>query len=778
VRAIALKEAMQSVSILPSAGAPASVDPLGTRLVISDRPGEHLEQLRFAPRLVSAGFEAALRERVALLAPFRHTCYARVRRVDRLDGGDVLALVSEHPRGARLSDVLAVAERDALALDINAALCVVRQLVPALAALHQTSPAATHGALSPDRILVTPQARIVITEHVVGSAIEQAGLSRGELWRDLHIMTPPSADVGVSLDRRADLVQIGAVSLALILGRPLRPEELDTLPELLASARETTVLGRTDLVAAPLRRWLLRALQLDRRGSFQSMADAQAGLDDVLSEDGGYVAAPLALQSFLARYQEHAARPARPAPATVRPGPVASTPVVRPTPVAVVSAAVSHVPLVEPLATPAGQHADAPTPVPPPQPAPRKGETPAVVAAAEPTVVQPGAQSSGDEDGISSRERAELKQFLEGMEATGTAPQEPPRSPVAAAPAPVAASEDAPEPFVMPSSFAVTAPRRRLTRERAALVLCAAIAIGEAVYIGTRRPAPLPIPAEGTVAIESRPAGATVVIDDRERGVTPLSLSLTPGPHVLALRTNTSSRAVPLTIKAGVMHAEYVELAPSGTTGAIDVLVDTPGARVLLDGEPRGVTPLTIAGVPAGDHDLVVEAPTGPVRQQVAVQAGLTTSVRPTPPAETAAPVVAQQGWVTIAVPFDMQVLEAGRQLGTTSTPRLPLSPGRHQLDIVSQPLEFRTSVTVDVVAGKATRVPVQLPNGSAAINATPWAEVWIDGEKAGETPIGTIALTLGPHELVFRHPDYPERRHAVSVTAGAVTRVSVEMKP
>jgi hypothetical protein len=72
----------------------------------------------------------------------------------------------------------------------------------------------------------------------------------------------------------------------------------------------------------------------------------------------------------------------------------------------------------------------------------------------------------------------------------------------------------------------------------------------------------------------------------------------------------------------------------------------------------------------------------------------------------------------------------------------------------------------------------VQLPKGSAAINATPWAEVWIDGEKAGETPIGTIALTLGPHELVFRHPDYPERHHAVSVTAGALTRVSVEMKP
>ena len=74
---------------------------------------------------------------------------------------------------------------------------------------------------------------------------------------------------------------------------------------------------------------------------------------------------------------------------------------------------------------------------------------------------------------------------------------------------------------------------------------------------------------------------------------------------MLALRTLDSSRAVPLTIEAGVAHAQYVELAPVGTTGAIDVLVETPGARVLLDGQPRGVAPITIPDVAAGDHELV-----------------------------------------------------------------------------------------------------------------------------------------------------------------------------
>ena len=754
---------MQPASVVPFTAPCPLPDPLGTRLVISDRPGERLEQLRFAPELLSAGFETALREQVARFAQFRHPCYARVRRLDRLEGGTALALVSEHPRGARLSDVLAVAERDGLELDINAALCVVRQLVPAVAALHHASHGAAHGTISPDRILITPNARIVLTEHVVGPAIEQLGLSRSKLWRDLRIMAPASAAGGVRLDVRADLVQMGAVSLALILGRLLRADELDTLPELLASARETTVLGRKDLVAAPLRRWLLRALQLDRRGSFGSTADAQAGLDDVLSEEGGYVTAPIALESFLVRYQEHAARPRRsPEGAGSQPAAVTMNAAAEAALTVPIDPAASTQPPDAVIGVASGERTDS-------------GPVLALTSAEMILPPEKIATDLADEpDALTANERAELKGFLEGIEGTSMPPAGeralPRHEPATATAVQALQSQPSPQPIA-------PVPPRRMTRERLALVLCAVVSIAEAAYIWTLKASNVPVAEEGLVSIESRPAGATVVIDDRERGVTPLSLSLAPGPHVLALRTATSSRAVALTVQAGTTHAQYVELAPSVTSGSIDVEVGTPGARVTLDGQPRGSAPVTIADVPEGDHELVVEAGGDIIRQRVMVQAGLTTSVRPTLVEPATAP-PPEGGSVTFAVPFEMQVLERGRQLGTTATRRLPLAPGRHTLEIVSGPLAFRTSLTVDVVAGKETRVPVQLPNGSVAINAIPWAEVWIDGKKAGETPIGSMSLPLGPHELVFRHPDFPERRHAVSVTAGGPTRVSVEMKP
>ena len=51
-------------------------------------------------------------------------------------------------------------------------------------------------------------------------------------------------------------------------------------------------------------------MQLDSRGSFESALEAQLALDDVLSGDAGYIAAPVALESFLTRYKECAARSA------------------------------------------------------------------------------------------------------------------------------------------------------------------------------------------------------------------------------------------------------------------------------------------------------------------------------------------------------------------------------------------------------------------------------------------------------------------------------------
>jgi len=80
----------------------------------------------------------------------------------------------------------------------------------------------------------------------------------------------------------------------------------------------------------------------------------------------------------------------------------------------------------------------------------------------------------------------------------------------------------------------------------------------------------------------------------------------------------------------------------------------------------------------------------------------------------------------------------------------------------------------IDIQAGETTHVNVD-PRGTANINAAPWAEVFVDGEKVGETPLANIAIRLGVREIVFRNPQFPDRKVVVTVTTTATANVSVD---
>jgi serine/threonine protein kinase len=179
----------------------------------------HPELLCFRPELIDVpSFESALRERVGHLSTFQHASYARVRRVDRLGGG-TLALFSESTTGVRLAELLAETERRGLVLDINTALSLLQQLAPAVAVLHESAHVA-HGALGPERLILTPQGRLVIAEYAVGEALEQLHYSRERYWQDLRVALPPSGGAP-RFDECADVAQLGIVGLSLVLGRPL-----------------------------------------------------------------------------------------------------------------------------------------------------------------------------------------------------------------------------------------------------------------------------------------------------------------------------------------------------------------------------------------------------------------------------------------------------------------------------------------------------------------------------------------------------------------------------
>ena len=134
-------------------------------------------------------------------------------------------------------------------------------------------------------------------------------------------------------------------------------------------------------------------------------------------------------------------------------------------------------------------------------------------------------------------------------------------------------------------------------------------------------------------------------------------------------------------------------------------------------------------------------------------------------------------GWISVAAPAEVQVYEDTRLLGTSQSDRIMVSAGRHEFTIVNEALGYRATRSVTVSPGKVSAIRLEWPKGSMALNAQPWADVWVDGESKGETPIGNIAVPIGTHEVVFRHPELGEQVVRATVTATAPARVSVDMR-
>ena len=265
-------------------------DGLGDRLLMFDNTSApSWEILRFKPVLAAnPRFEAALRQRVERLGSFRHAAFPTVRPITELGHEDGLAVVSTYASGVSLTEGLKKPRSAGFAVRL------LRQLVPALAALHQHEPGLAHGAVTLDRLVLTSEGRLMVREHMVGSALASLELSGARLWTDFGILAPTqrtaAGTAALMLDPRSDVTQVALVVISLMVGRRLGLDEYpDRLAELLDYIEDRSIWHEPETFAS-LRIWLERALQL-RDPGFASAREAQAALTD-LRDDRGRPEAP------------------------------------------------------------------------------------------------------------------------------------------------------------------------------------------------------------------------------------------------------------------------------------------------------------------------------------------------------------------------------------------------------------------------------------------------------------------------------------------------------
>src|SRR5262245_39268939 len=283
----------------PATVAPFS-DALGYRVLGFDKKsGDRLEMLRLRPQLASSpAFEAAVRERQRRLVDFRHASFARVRQIDRPAGQNAaLAIVSNYADGQRLSDLLRQAQTSGVAIELIAAVCMLQQMVTAVAQLHALGADLSHGSLNPERLVVTPAGRVVITEYVAGAGLAALGLTAQQAWQDYRLALPP--DGSESFTQASDVYQLGYLGLTLVSGKSIYDRAYPPpFATALRDAEEITAEGRSQPLHPALVSWLTRALRLG--GPFASAVDAQASLDEAIAS-AGLVATPDVVAELVAK---------------------------------------------------------------------------------------------------------------------------------------------------------------------------------------------------------------------------------------------------------------------------------------------------------------------------------------------------------------------------------------------------------------------------------------------------------------------------------------------
>ena len=248
--------------------------------------------------------------------------------------------------------------------------------------------------------------------------------------------------------------------------------------------------------------------------------------------------------------------------------------------------------------------------------------------------------------------------------------------------------------------------------------------------------------------------------------------AITAGPSSALSKTTASND-----VGGGLNKASAASpAAGSARTGRLSIRSEPSGARVSIEGRSYGVTPLMLSSLEPGDYRVVVTREGKTVKDTVHVDAEGTASLVVPMAQGNAAPAVAP-GWIAIASPLALDILEGGVLRGTTRSPQVMLAAGLHTLRFVNEMTGYDHVQQIRIEPGRVSQVQVNLPESLAHFNALPWARVWIDGVPIGETPIGNLPVKIGTHEILFRHPELGEKKMSALVKAGVPARVTVDMR-
>ena len=285
-------------------------------------------------------------------------------------------------------------------------------------------------------------------------------------------------------------------------------------------------------------------------------------------------------------------------------------------------------------------------------------------------------------------------------------------------------------------------------------------------------PAPEPVQQKKYhLVVSADQSDATIYIDDEPLDIGQASKLVTEGTtHTYKIECNLYHAE---TGNVTVTEKTVIEKTLRPNFGYINITTaPEQGAKVFVDGEYLGVSPIKTDKLKCGTHTVRVMKDMFKMKEETfTVTDGMTT--------DALLNMAANFVNVTINTDTDSDIYVDDEYKGTGKwTGRL--SDGGHIFE-ARKTSHKTSSTTVDLVLGEAKTFTIDAPKpiyGSLEVNSTPMnATIYIDGKSYGETPNYINEMLVGEHELKLTKQGCAELKKTIVVEEGEALTINEKLQ-
>ena len=289
----------------------------------------------------------------------------------------------------------------------------------------------------------------------------------------------------------------------------------------------------------------------------------------------------------------------------------------------------------------------------------------------------------------------------------------------------------------------------------------------------------------GWISINTKPY-AEVYVDGRKVGNTPVTKEpVQAGQHYVTLVNK--NMGVDISVSVEVSSKQHVKIlkdlknikppppvppiTPIGT-GWLSVNASPP-AMVYVDNEKIGLTPLFKIPLKAGKHEVQLVNEEFDIQDHfnVTIKKGKTKKVVKTYDKKE------KYGKLSVTSTPHAQVYIDGNNIGVTPISKYNLEPGSYKITLISDQMDINYTTSVTILKGQTTKIAKTFKKmqekGTLTVTTVPWTTVFVDGKKAGNTPLMSYHVEPGLHQVKLVNKSYGIKEvFPVSIEKGKNTRI------